>query len=56
MLVFNQGTITLFILVVTYAILATEFGERTIAAMSGAGAVWAFGIPGERIAETNSRT
>jgi Na+/H+ antiporter NhaD/arsenite permease-like protein len=44
MSIFDQGTIALLIFVVTYIILATEFRERTIAAMAGAGAVWAFGI------------
>jgi len=40
----SQQTIALVIFVVTYIIFATEYRERTIAAMAGAGAVWAFGI------------
>jgi Na+/H+ antiporter NhaD/arsenite permease-like protein len=44
MWVFSHQAIALLIFVVTYLILATEFRERTIAAMAGAGAVWAFGI------------
>jgi Na+/H+ antiporter NhaD/arsenite permease-like protein len=42
--ILGHDTIALLIFVVTYIILATEFRERTIAAMAGAGAVWAFGI------------
>jgi Na+/H+ antiporter NhaD/arsenite permease-like protein len=42
MSIFSHQTIALLIFVVTYIILATEFRERTIAAMFGA--VWAFGI------------
>jgi Na+/H+ antiporter NhaD/arsenite permease-like protein len=42
--ILGHETVALLIFVVTYIILATEFRERTIAAMAGAGAVWAFGI------------
>jgi Na+/H+ antiporter NhaD/arsenite permease-like protein len=41
---FNSQAIALLIFVATYIILATEFRERTIAAMAGAAAVWAFRI------------
>jgi Na+/H+ antiporter NhaD/arsenite permease-like protein len=44
MSIFTHQVIALLIFVVTYIILATEFRERTIAAMASAGAVWAFGI------------
>ena len=44
MWIFSHQAIALLIFVVTYIILATEFRERTIAAMAGAGAVMAFGI------------
>lgn len=40
----DSQIIALLIFVVTYIILATEYRERTIAAMAGAGAIWAFGI------------
>jgi Na+/H+ antiporter NhaD/arsenite permease-like protein len=41
---FTPQVSALLIFVVTYIILATEYRERTIAAMAGAGAVWALGI------------
>ncbi len=44
MQILDQQTIALLIFIVTYVILATEYRERTIAAMAGAGAVWAFRI------------
>jgi Na+/H+ antiporter NhaD/arsenite permease-like protein len=42
--ILSHDIVALVIFLVTYIILATEFRERTIAAMAGAGAVWAFGI------------
>jgi Na+/H+ antiporter NhaD/arsenite permease-like protein len=41
---FTPQVNALLIFIVTYIILATEYRERTIAAMAGAGAVWALGI------------
>jgi Na+/H+ antiporter NhaD/arsenite permease-like protein len=57
MSIFNHQTIALLIFVVTYIILATEFRERTIAAMAGAAAVWALGIltPAEMISYVDLR-
>jgi Na+/H+ antiporter NhaD/arsenite permease-like protein len=53
----SHEMIALLIFVVTYIILATEFRERTIAAMAGAGAVWALGIltPQEMISYVDLR-
>jgi len=44
MQILSEQHISLLIFLVTYALLATGYRERTIAAMAGAGAVWAFGI------------
>jgi Na+/H+ antiporter NhaD/arsenite permease-like protein len=51
MSIINHQTIALLIFVATYIILATEFRERTIAAMAGAASIWALGIlsPNEMI-------
>ncbi len=44
MLILSEQHISLLIFLVTYVLLATGYRERTIAAMAGAGAIWAFGI------------
>jgi len=44
MQVLNQQLIALLIFIATYVLLATGYRERTIAAMAGVGAIWAFGI------------
>jgi Na+/H+ antiporter NhaD/arsenite permease-like protein len=48
----SEQLIALLIFVATYLLLATGYRERTIAAMAGVGAIWAFGIltPQEMIA------
>jgi Na+/H+ antiporter NhaD/arsenite permease-like protein len=48
----SEQLIALLIFVATYLLLATGYRERTIAAMAGVGAIWAFGIltPPEMIA------
>jgi Na+/H+ antiporter NhaD/arsenite permease-like protein len=53
----NQQILAIVVFVITYVLLATEYRERTIAAMSGAGAVWALGIlaPSEMIAYVDLR-
>lgn len=57
MQILSHEMIALLIFVVTYIILATEFRERTIAAIAGAGAVWALGIltPEEMISYVDLR-
>ena len=42
--ILSEQNISLLIFLVTYVLLATGYRERTIAAMAGAGAIWAFGI------------
>jgi len=42
--ILSEQHISLLIFLVTYVLLATGYRERTVAAMAGAGAIWAFGI------------
>jgi Na+/H+ antiporter NhaD/arsenite permease-like protein len=44
MQVTNEQLIALLIFLATYLLLATGYRERTIAAMAGVGAIWAFGL------------
>ena len=44
MQIFSEQLIALLIFLVTYLLLATGYRERTIAAMAGVGAIYAFGI------------
>jgi len=44
MQVISEPLIALLIFLVTYLLLATGYRERTIAAIAGAGAMWAFGV------------
>jgi Na+/H+ antiporter NhaD/arsenite permease-like protein len=48
----SEQLVALLIFIATYLLLATGYRERTIAAMAGVGAIWAFGIltPQEMIA------
>jgi Na+/H+ antiporter NhaD/arsenite permease-like protein len=52
MQIVSEQLVALLIFIATYLLLATGYRERTIAAMAGVGAIWAFGIltPQEMVA------